>query len=124
MLRGNAETRNRPMHSDRAGTRGGRSDRPIRKPPCRTAIRTRPCRLRAIAVEPPPTKNGLQAPRFRGLGRRRVVPGGTKEDKCVARCDDVGYNTLRQPVRGGGAPPTPPPRIDPSRTRGTHAPWP
>jgi hypothetical protein len=37
---------------------------------------------------------------------------GTKDDICVAEWGIVGYVAFAKPVRGGGAPPTPPPRID------------
>ena len=59
-----------------------------------------------------PTANALHKHRFGASACRLVVRGGTNVGKGVARWGNVGYNTTRQPVRGGGAPPTPPPRID------------
>ena len=40
------------------------------------------------------------------------APRGTQVAICVAEWGEVGYFADAKPDRGGGAPPTPPPRID------------
>lgn len=51
---------------------------------------------------------------FRSSIRPAFKRCGTNADKGVAEWDEVGYNSRVQPDRGGGVPPTPPPRFDSS----------
>ena len=71
--------------------------------------------LRALNVRrrhfPPTSQHRLFAGIFCHTAIRFKI-GGTEVDNCVAEWERVGYLPSGQPVRGGGAPPTPPPRID------------
>ena len=86
------------------------------------------CKRRARATRGrlrPPTTKSLQTAVCAPMARLTQVGWDEMTTKVLQSGARVGYNFVAQPVRGGGAPPTPPPRIDSLLPLATaHAPWP
>ena len=84
-----------------------------RKKPCKSERCRRSCARTSVRT---PLSSHLTTPHicrdFPSPERVGFKIGGTNDDNCVAEWVEVGYLQLAKPVRGGGAPPTPPPRID------------
>ena len=71
-----------------------------------------------------PPRNTAYLQGFRAEEAIRFKKCGTDVENCVAEWVEVGYLQLAKPVRGGGAPPTPPPRFDSSHAHhGLRAAW-